>query len=345
MDRIWHDVTVEPDQEGERIDRALARWFGFRSRTAWQRAIVEGQVEVGGRPVKPHYVLQSGDVIRIAEAAKIPAADAVKDAPEPPVQSDEWIVYQDRDILVINKPRGLVAHPGAGHWQDSVVHRLAPWLDRTEDGLRPGIVHRLDRDTTGLMLVARHEAIRRRLSLALAERRVHRRYVAVVRGRPASLAATIDAPVGRDPKNRLKMAVVVNGRPARTAYRTLVRWDQYSLLQFTLFSGRTHQIRVHMAAVGHPLVGDPTYGGASEGIGAVMAGQALHAGQLALTHPVTGKLLCFEAWPPADWGDLGAALGPLPEIVEEDVYPPLPGFECPGAATRDLLRYLGAAGG
>jgi 23S rRNA pseudouridine1911/1915/1917 synthase len=257
--------------------------------------------------------------------------------PERSGSGGEWpsfVVYHDEDVIVINKPRGLVVHPSPGHWDVSVVSELLPWLYQSEDEpIRPGVVHRLDRDTTGLMVLARNIRSREMLSQAIQTRSVTRQYLAVVRGWVEPLAGVIDAALGRHPTQRLKMAVIYNGRPARTRYRTLARWPGFSLLECTLKTGRTHQIRVHLASLGHPVAGDVLYGGRHP---AFPLGQLLHAARLRFLHPVREDVLDFVVLPPADWRGV-STLGTA-EVVERRVFK-----EGSSLMTAELLHQLGAA--
>lgn len=215
------------------------------------------------------------------------------------------VVHEDADLLVINKPAGLTVHPGAGQPSGTLVNAIAaraPELLRLGGGLRPGIVHRLDKDTSGLLVVARTEEALRSLQQQVADRTMRRTYLALVVGRVAHDEGRIEAPIGRDPHHRTRMAVVRSGRQAATRYRVLERMAAHTLVEASLVTGRTHQIRVHFAHIGHPVAGDPVYGGraASErGLG--LARQALHAYRLAFRHPRSGTEAAFEAAPPADF--------------------------------------------
>lgn len=320
--------VVGSDAEGQRLDRFLAGAWPDYSRTWWQRALIRGAVTVNGKPQPARYRLSPKDVVAaVIIAEKLPVIEPHGDDED----ANRLIVYRDDAILVVNKPRHVVVHPSPGHWDDSLVHRLMSYLPRSEGDLRPGVVHRLDRDTSGLMIMARGPQIRERLSEAIRQRKVHRQYLAVVRGHLLPFEGCIEAPIGRDPANRLKMGVVYGGREARTTYRTLAQWRHATLVQCTLDTGRTHQIRVHMASLGHPVIGDPLYGGRMDPF---IEGQMLHAGRLAFSHPLTQEMMSFDASPPGDWSLLNG-LGPA-EVMHATLY-----RDETGAATLEFLRDLG----
>ena len=295
--------TVEPETAGERLDRHVATRLDA-PRNQVQRWIAEGLVRVNGRQAKPSAVLAAGD--RVACAPPAPKEDRV--LPEP---GDLRVLHEDAELVVIDKPAGLAVHPGAGRATGTLAHRL---LDRYPEmaGVggpgRPGIVHRLDQGTSGALVVARTPAAYARLSRAFAAREVEKRYLAVAYGAPSPRSGVIEAPIGRHPQRRQEMAVRAGGRPARTGYRTLAAAAGISLLEMDLATGRTHQIRVHLKSIGHPLVGDPVYGEARwKGLPrAVQASlrdfprPALHAWRLAFRHPETGERLAFEAPVPED---------------------------------------------
>jgi 23S rRNA pseudouridine1911/1915/1917 synthase len=264
---------------------------------------------VDGRPAKPAARLRPGQRVEIT----VPPRAEGSLTPQPlPLD----IVYEDADLLVINKPPGLVVHPGAGRPAGTLANAIAaraPEVLQLGGGLRPGIVHRLDKDTSGLLVVARTEAALRDLRQQVAARAVRRVYLALVVGRLAHEEGTIEAPIGRDPRRRTRMAVVRGGRPAATRYRVLERMAGHTLLEAHLITGRTHQIRVHFAHLGHPVAGDPVYGGRRGGLG--LARQALHAWRLAFRHPRSGAELSFEAPPPPDFTaalERARAEGPAP---------------------------------
>lgn len=281
------------------------------SRSFWQRQIDAGQVLVNGKAGKAGHLVKGGQMVTVRwEATEPPQLDLANG----PSHWPDWVVYHDAAVIVVNKPRRLVVHPSAGHWDDSVVQQLGFWLSDRDGGMRPGVVHRLDRDTSGLMVIARTPKAREILASAIFARDVVRQYVAVVRGMLTPLNGVIDAPIGRDWNHRLKMAVTQDGRPARTHYRTLAHWPGFSLVQCGLETGRTHQIRVHLAWLGHPVLGDVLYGGRHP---MFTQGQLLHAGRLVFYHPVRDELMEFVAPVPEDWRaltHLGTASVREPEV-------------------------------
>jgi 23S rRNA pseudouridine1911/1915/1917 synthase len=218
------------------------------------------------------------------------------------------VLYDDEDLVVVVKPAGMVVHPAPGHSSGTLVHALlgrgGSWSTAGGEA-RPGIVHRLDRGTSGLMIAARSDAAHRDLSRQLATRTLSRTYLAIARGRPPAPAGVLEGPVGRDPRNRLRMAVVEGGRTARTRYRLLEARSGYSLLELELDTGRTHQIRVHLTALGHPIAGDAEYGGRRAG---EPGRPMLHAVRLRLRHPRTGAAMEFEAPPPRDFASFWESL-------------------------------------
>jgi 23S rRNA pseudouridine1911/1915/1917 synthase len=305
-----HELTVGPEQAGKRLDRVLAGAFPDYSRTRLQSWIADGLVTVEGRAERASSRLEAGQRV-VLEAVLEPV---IEDSPEP-IALD--IVHEDADLIVLNKPPGLVVHPGAGNRSGTLVNALlhhAPELARLP---RAGIVHRLDKDTSGLLVVAKTTASHAALVAALARREIHREYRALVRGDVVA-GSRIEAPIGRHPTARTRMAVNPRGKPAVTHTRVLERLGGYTFLAVTLESGRTHQIRVHLSHMGTPIVGDPVYAGrqglvAGLGAGAARAvrefpRQALHAARLEFRHPATGAECRFEAPLPADMAALLAAL-------------------------------------
>lgn len=286
---------VEAEQAGERIDKYLTDSLEESiSRSQVQQWIRGGDVRVNGQTVKPNYKMAAGDHIVLV----IPDPVDEEIVPEP-IPLD--VVFEDRDVIVVNKPRGMVVHPAPGHYSGTLVNALLHHctdLSGINGVLRPGIVHRIDKDTSGLLVAAKNDKAHLSLAEQLKEHSVTRIYTAVVHGNLAHDQGTIDAPIGRDPSDR-KMYTVThkNSKHAVTHFVVLDRFGDYTLLQLKLETGRTHQIRVHMKYIGHPLVGDPLYGRAK---GNLMEGQALHAGVLGFLHPSHGEYMEFEAPLPED---------------------------------------------
>jgi 23S rRNA pseudouridine1911/1915/1917 synthase len=305
-------ITVDGDSDGARLDRFLARRFPEISRQVIQKHIQRGEVTLDGRPAKPSTRLSPGQTVRLA-AIGPPEEPALE--PEPiPLQ----ILYEDEDLLVVHKPPGMVVHPGAGVTKGTLVHALLhhlPGWKGVGGADRPGIVHRLDRGTSGLLVVAKSPRAHTSLVGQIQERRVSRLYVALAWGCPVDPSGTVEAPVGRDPRHRQRMAVVEKGgREAVTEFERLRAFDTLSLLRLCLRTGRTHQIRVHLASIGHPIFGDTTYGGGRSytarlaprdrpillGWLKALGRPALHAYHLAFHHPVDGERMVFEAPVPKD---------------------------------------------
>lgn len=270
-----------------RIDKQLGHHFKQFSRSQIQRWIEDGHVKVNDQPVKPKYKLAVGDVVTI-EPEKPRKIDLV------PENIPLDIVYEDDDVIVVNKPQGMVVHPAPGHPDHTLVNALlyhSP-LSTINGEFRPGIVHRIDKDTSGLLMVAKNDMAHRSLAAQLKAKTNEREYVALVHGVIKEDQGTIDAPLGRSPKDRKKQAVVADGRHAVTHFKVLKRYQHYTLVSCRLETGRTHQIRVHMKYIGHPLAGDPFYGPRKTLPG---NGQYLHARLLGFKHPRTGKQLTFTA--------------------------------------------------
>jgi 23S rRNA pseudouridine1911/1915/1917 synthase len=299
-------LRVPASLEGERVDRALALLTGWQ-RSQVQTLIERDDVLVDGRPVAKSHRLREGSVVELLAE---PQADA---PPQPDDAVELDVKYEDDDVIVIAKPAGLVVHPGAGHSSGTLANGLLaryPELATVGDEYRPGIVHRLDRDTSGLMVVARSHPAYDALVAQLASRAVERHYTALVWGKLASPRGLIDAPIGRSESRRTRMAVRDAGKAARTSYEVQREFDApvCSLLECALETGRTHQIRVHLAAIGHPVVGDATYGGARQPL--VLGRPFLHAAVLAFVHPTTGERMRFEEPLPAELAAVLDALGP-----------------------------------
>jgi len=284
-----YDWTVEPADAGERIDKFITMQADEWSRSQVQLWVKEGRVTVNGEPVKNNYKVAPDDDITL----RVPPPKELEIKPEAiPLE----ILYEDADLVVVNKPRGLVVHPAPGHYTGTLVNALLHHcrdLSGINGVLRPGIVHRIDKDTSGLLVVAKNDRAHIGLAEQLKNHTVNRKYVAIVHGVIAHEMGTIDAPIGRDPKNRQQMAVVFeNSKPAVTHFAVLERFKEFTLVECKLETGRTHQIRVHMKYIGHPLAGDPKYGPKKT---LEIDGQALHAKTLGFTHPRTGEYLEFEA--------------------------------------------------
>ncbi len=276
---------------GERLDKAIAAVHTELSRSYVQELIANGNIKVSGKTVRPGYKLRAGDTVevQIPDPVKIETV-----AQEIPLD----IVYEDESVLVINKPAGMVVHPAAGNYEDTLVnallHHCGDSLSAIGGVMRPGIVHRIDKDTTGLLVVAKGDKAHRHLSDQLKTRTLSRKYAALVHGNVKEDSGTISADIGRDSRDRKKMAVVkTGGREAVTHFTVAERFGQYTLLSCKLETGRTHQIRVHMRHRGHPIVGDKTYGVKKESFG--LSGQLLHAGEIGFIHPETGEEMHFTA--------------------------------------------------
>ncbi len=286
---------VVPAGGGGRVDRFAADLSGL-SRSRVQRLISEGRVTSDGQPVKANTVVPSGAVLVI----DVPPPEPAGIEPEA-IPLD--VVFEDDDVLVIDKPAGLVVHPSPGHWSGTLVNALLA-RDTAFGGIagveRPGIVHRLDRDTSGLLMVAKNDAAQASLMAQLKARRVKKTYLALVEGGVQAAVGRIEAPIGRDPKNRMRMAVISDGRASVTGYRVRERFAGWTLLELDLVTGRTHQIRVHLAALGHAVAGDPVYGTgtARRGPGGLER-LFLHAWRIVFAAPATGDLVRLEAPLPA----------------------------------------------
>ena len=291
------DFLIGPAEHGQRLDRALATLVPEFSRSYLQQLIEAGMVEIQGRLLsKASATVHAGEAGRI-ELRPTPQSQAFKAEP-----MDLRVVYEDDHLRIIDKPVGLVVHPAPGHWSGTLLNGLLALDPRAALLPRAGIVHRLDRDTSGLMVVARSRQTMDALVALIAAREVKRQYLALAhRSWQGARTRHVDAPIGRDPRNRLRMAVVDlerhSGKPARTLLEALDSNEQGCAVRCTLETGRTHQIRVHLASIGHPLVGDTLYGGAPA---AGLTRQALHAFRLGFAHPVTGEPMAFRSPPPPD---------------------------------------------
>jgi 23S rRNA pseudouridine1911/1915/1917 synthase len=303
------DLKIGPEHAGLRLDAFLASQIEGWSRARLQKLIENEDVLVNGKPSKPSYKLREGDDLEI----ELTTTSTVEFAPENiPID----IVYEDDTLVVVNKPAGLVVHPAAGTPSGTLANALAHHFQQLPDGgtgLRPGIVHRLDRDTSGLLVVAKTEAALENLSDQFRDRTVFKSYVALVHGRVLSNSGKIDQPLARDPSNRTRMAVVRGGRNALTLYSVRRSFQRFTLLDVELKTGRTHQIRVHLAWLKHPVVGDETYAGGRDNTIQDPQLRArirnlkrhfLHAGKLTFTHPATKEVMKFESPLPAELAEI-----------------------------------------
>lgn len=285
---------ISEQQKGERIDKALATLEADWSRSQIQIWLKDGAVLVNGEPAKSNYKVKANDVINVT----VPDVEALD------IQAEDLnleIVYEDEDVLVVNKPRGMVVHPAPGHTSGTLVNGLMHQvkdLSGINGVMRPGIVHRIDKDTSGLLMVAKNDKAHESLVDQLVKKTVTRKYTALVHGHIPHDKGTVDAPIGRDTRDRQSMAVIDKGKHAVTHFRVLERFGNFTLVECRLETGRTHQIRVHMKYIGFPLAGDPKYGPKKT---IEFDGQALHAGVLGFIHPRTEEYLEFEAPLPAEF--------------------------------------------
>ena len=304
MDENYICITAE--ESGERIDALLARTLPSLSRSQVQKLLEQGMVTLNGRELKKNFRCSAGESYELL----LPEPD---DLPLIPQDIPLDVVYEDGDLIVINKPRGLVVHPAPGHPDGTLVNALLYHCGDSLSGIggqrRPGIVHRIDKDTSGLLIVAKNDFAHQGLSAQLADHSLCREYEALVRGNFKQDSGTIDKPIGRHPIDRKRMAVTdKNSKPAVTHWQLLASYRGYSHILCRLETGRTHQIRVHMASIGHPLLGDFTYGAPSPEKG--LEGQCLHARRLRFVHPRTGEHVLLETELPAYFTDVLARLGP-----------------------------------
>ena len=296
-----HSIPVAESAAGMRLDRFLSAELPEYSRAFLQRLIDHGDVTVDGRPARPSERMRAGQVVQIVIPAPQPTGIVATDLPL-------RIVYERPDLLVLNKPAGLVVHPAPGHAADTLANALMaryPGL-AVGNALRPGIVHRLDKGTSGLMVVALADRAYHHLVAQMKERAVHKEYLALVHGNVGPERGIVEAPIGRERINRQKMGVVPDGRPARTAFRVLERFPGYTLLRVKIETGRTHQIRVHLASIGHPVAGDVVYGPRKPALG--LERPFLHAWYLGFKLP--DEEACLVAWAPLP-EDLQKVLGLL----------------------------------
>lgn len=293
------EFIVEKEEIGKRLDAYLSLKNEKISRTMVQKLIEEGNILVNGKNPKASYKVSEGDKITLEEVEpkeiSLKAQDIAVD-----------VIYEDKDIIVVNKPKGLVVHPANGNPDGTLVNAIMAICKGSLSGIggeiRPGIVHRLDKDTSGIIIIAKNDEAHINLSEQIKNREVKKTYIALVRGFVKENEATINMPIGRSPKDRKKMAVVKNGKNAITHIKVLERFNNYTLLQVNIETGRTHQIRVHLSEIGYPIVGDYTYSNGKNEFGIV--GQCLHAKSLKFRHPITNKEMYLEAELPQYFKDV-----------------------------------------
>ena len=282
--------AAEADDVGKRIDVFAAENYEELSRSGLKKIIDTGGVTVNNKTVKANYKLRTGDIVTMNIPESVPLEIIPQNIPLD-------ILYEDDDVIVINKPQGMVVHPAPGHYTDTLVNALlyhcGDSLSCINGIMRPGIVHRIDMDTSGVIMAAKNNNAHRSLALQLAEHSITRKYNAIVYNNIKEDEGTIDKPLGRNPSDRKKMAVVPGGRRAVTHYRVLDRLGKFTYIEAQLETGRTHQIRVHMTYAGHPLLGDSVYGPKKQPFN--LKGQVLHARVLGFVHPVTGEYMEFES--------------------------------------------------
>ena len=288
------------EEQQMRLDKYLSEQFPEQTRSYLQKLIKEGQVRVNGKSVKSGYQLSIGDEVSVS----IPEP---KELDVEPQKMDLDIIYEDEDVILVNKPKGMVVHPAPGHTSDTLVNGLLYHCKDHLSGIngvaRPGIVHRIDRDTTGILIVCKNDMSHNSIAAQLKEHSINRRYRALVHGNIKEDQGTVEGPIGRHPVDRKKMAINErNGKPAVTHYTVLERFGNYTLIECKLETGRTHQIRVHMTSIGHPLVGDEVYGPAKSPF--KLQGQCLHAMVLGFVHPRTGEYMEFWAELPVYFEEL-----------------------------------------
>jgi 23S rRNA pseudouridine1911/1915/1917 synthase len=292
-------IIVQNNEKGVRLDSYITKKLNDLSRANIQRLIEDGNILVNSAKQKISYKVNSGDKIEIT----IPEPKKIDLKPQ---DIKVEIVYEDNDIIVVNKPKGLVVHPAVGNPDGTLVNAIMNICRDSLSGIggevRPGIVHRLDKDTTGLLIVAKNDKAHINLSEQIKNREVKKIYIALVRGNIPENEATINMPIGRSTKDRKKMAVVKNGKEAVTHFKVIDRFKNYTLLEIKIDTGRTHQIRVHMAEIGYPVVGDMVYSNGKNEFG--VEGQMLHAKSLDFKHPITGKNMHLEAELPKYFKDI-----------------------------------------
>ena len=289
MNEIVMEIT--PEMEGERIDKCISNYLESLSRSYIQKIIKDGKAYVNDAVVKANYKVKVDDKVQF----EIPDCEE-PDIPPQDIPLD--ILYEDKDILIVNKPKDMVVHPAPGHYEGTLVNatmfHCKDELSGINGVLRPGIVHRIDKDTTGSIIICKNDEAHRKIAQQLKEHSITRKYRAIVYGRIMEEEGTVNAPIGRHPTDRKKMAInEKNGKPAVTHYKVLERFDKYTYIECQLETGRTHQIRVHMTSIGHPLLGDEVYGNAKCPF--KLEGQTLHAMTIGFIHPTTGEYVEYEA--------------------------------------------------
>lgn len=296
MNEVVFEIT--PEMEGERIDKCISNYVETLSRSYIQKIIKEGKAYINDAPVKSNYKVRVDDKVQFT----------IPDCEEPDIPPQDIpldIIFEDKDVLIVNKPKNMVVHPAPGHYEGTLVNAIMYHCHNDLSGingvLRPGIVHRIDKDTTGSLIICKNDEAHRKIAEQLKEHSITRKYRAIVYGRISNDEGVVDAPIGRHPTDRKKMAINErNGKPAITHYKVLERFEKYTYIECQLETGRTHQIRVHMTSIGHPLLGDEVYGNAKCPF--KLEGQTLHAMTIGFIHPSTNQYVEYEA--------------PLPEYFE-----------------------------
>ena len=292
------ELVVKDNEQNKRLDMYIAEEKKELSRTTIKRLLENGDILVNEKIQKASYKPETGDRIQINMPEVVETKLVAQDIPVS-------VIYEDKDIIVVNKPKGMVVHPANGNPDGTLVNAILAMCKDSLSGIggeiRPGIVHRLDKDTSGLLIIAKNDLAHMNMSKQIQDRKVIKKYIALVRGTVPENEATIDMPIARSQKDRKKMTVDKNGKEAVTHFKVLARYDKYTLLEVKIDTGRTHQIRVHMSYIGHPVIGDEVYSNGKNEFG--VKGQMLHAKYLEFKHPITGKDIKLEA--------------PLPEYFEE----------------------------